>query len=225
MNTRAFAFAIAIGMLVCWLSACERPRHASNDSLASRSRARLHLRCEQQSARLECQAVASDELAAFPEVHDVTDAVQWTSSDADVVRVQRGHIQAAHGGVATVTATWVGAPGTPSASVVVIADPQQGEARQGYVIEGQVRLFPTADGAGGARVSMIGPQGELLETVTTPSDPASLGQFRFHPVAAGTYTLRAERYAYRSTEKTFVVPGDSMPTLTLLPEPAGSANN
>lgn len=225
MNTRAFASAITIGMLVCGLSACGRPRQTSNNSLAAATRARLRLRCEQQSARLQCQAVASDELDVSSKDRDVTDAVEWTSSDADAVRVQRGHIQAAHGGVATVTATWVGAPGAPSASVVVIADPLQGETRQAYVIEGQVRLFPTADGAGGARVSMIGPQGELLETVMTPSDPAALGQFRFRPVAAGTYTLRAERHEYRSTEKTFVVPGDSTPTLTLLPEPAGSANN
>jgi hypothetical protein len=149
---------------------------------------------------------------------DVTDLVRWTTSDAQSVVVQRGRIRANRGAAATVTATWTDTEGMPSASVMVASDPRRGDTRQVYVLEGEVRTFPMAEGVGGARVSLIDASGVAL-SVTTSAAGNNQGRFRFEPVAAGAYQLRAVRDGYRATEETVVLPDDKPHTLTLLPEP------
>ena len=179
---------------------------------------RLQLRCEPKSELLLCEALASDDATSAPfESRNVTDAVQWTTSDIDAVVVQRGRIRANRGSGATVTATWTAMAGAPSASVMVLADDRRGDTRQAYVLEGEVRVFPTADGVPGARVSLIDESGVAL-SVTSASGGNS-GQFRFGPVPAGTYRLRAVCDGYRAREEIVVMPDDKPQILTLLPEP------
>ena len=179
---------------------------------------RLQLRCEPQSELLQCEALASgDPTNVSDEGRNVTDAVQWTTSDMGAVFVQRGRIRANRGSAATITATWTVAAGAPSASVMVVADARHGETRQAYLLEGEARKFPTADGVPGARVSLIDENGVAL-SMTTASG-GNPGQFRFGPVAAGTYRLRVVCDGYRSMEEIVVMPDDKVEVLTLLPEP------
>jgi Carboxypeptidase regulatory-like domain len=180
---------------------------------------RLQLRCDEQSPVLQCHALAFDEPATDPGIgRDVTDTVHWTSSDEQSVSVQRGRISAKQG-TAIVTAAWTERPAAPSASVMVVADGRHGAAHQAYVLEGEVRTFPTSDGvAGAARVTLIDDTG-FEQTVTTPSREGAPGSFRFAPVAAGTYQLRAVRDGYRSNQVSVVLPHDTPRNITLLKEP------
>ncbi|HUK36514.1 MAG TPA: carboxypeptidase-like regulatory domain-containing protein [Vicinamibacterales bacterium] len=201
---------------------CTRSQTAADANVSARiARMQLRLQCQQQSALVQCQALASDDLSRPPvDERDVTDVVQWTASAPHVVRVQHGHIGVDGGGVTTVTATWAEAAGTPSASVFVVADAAHGQAQQAYVVEGEVRRFPSSQGLGGARVSLTDDRG-VAQTMTTPSDVTALGQFRFRPVPPGTYRLRAVCDGYRSTEQVLVVPDDAPHTLTMLADVDG----
>jgi len=215
MHRRQLIFALGIAASTCATSACGRSRSAPAPAPARTSIKHLQLRCTPQSELLRCEALATDDAT---DGRDVTDAVQWTASDTREVVVQRGRIHVNRGHAATVTATWIEAEGKPSASVMVLGDALRGQTRQGYVINGEVRTFPLADGVGGARVSLIDEDGVALSVTTSSSNDAQ-GQFRFGPVSAGTYRLRAVCDGYRSTEETVVVPDDKPHTLTLLPEP------
>jgi len=150
-------------------------------------------------------------------MRDVTDQVRWTA-DTSAVIVEEGRIRPDSGGVATVSAMLMGVAGSPSGSIAVIADARTGETRQAYVLEGQVRQFPSAEGIGGAFVSLIS-EGGIAQSVTTGSHGESPGQFRFIAVARGTYQLRAVHDGFRATEIRVVVPDDMPRTVTLLPEP------
>jgi len=215
MHRRQLIFALGVATSMCATYACGRSRSVSAPATTRTTIKRLQLRCAPQSELLLCEALATDDAT---DGRDVTDAVQWSASDAREVVVQRGRIHVNRGHAATVTATWLEAEGKPSASVMVLGDALRGQTRQGYVVNGEVRTFPLADGVGGAQVSLIDEDG-VARSVTTSSGDAQ-GQFRFGPVSAGTYRLRAVCDGYRSTEETVVVP-DNKPhyTLTLLPEP------
>src|SRR5690349_5068665 len=83
----------------------------------------LRIRCQPQSASLECRAYADETF---------TERVRWTT-DTHAVVVEEGNIRADVGGTATVTASLIDAPS--SASVMVVADARSGETRQAYVFE------------------------------------------------------------------------------------------
>ena len=191
------------------------PSAVQSNAPATRTQTHVRLRCEQHATLLECRALASDDGSS--ETSDVTDRVQWTA-DTSAVIVEQGRIRPDSGGVATVSAMLMGAAGSPSGSVAVIADARTGETRQAYVLEGQVRQFPSAEGIGGAFVSLIS-EGGIAQSVTTGSHGESPGQFRFIAVARGTYQLRAVHDGFRATEIRVVVPDDMPRTVTLLPEP------
>ncbi len=213
---RACAAAILAAALTS-AAACGHPRSAPRAQTPA-ARMQLELRCDEADRTVTCQALASDDQASNAAIRrDVTDAVVWTA-DTDAVVVAGGRIRAERGGAATVTATWTGMPGPPSASVTILADAKTRAARQTYAIEGEVRRFPTADGVSGAHVTLIGDHG-VEQTVTTSSQLGALGQFRFLAVSSGTYRLRAVRDGYRETETTVVVPDEAPRTITLLPEP------
>jgi hypothetical protein len=197
---------------MCVTNAC---RSRARDA-ATFSHTRLHVQCERRSTALQCQALASDDETTAG-LRDVTDVVDWASSDADAVSVRRGRVRANNGGGATVTATLTDAHDAPSASVMVAAD-AHGETRQAYALEGEVRSFPTAEGVGGVRVILIDESGIVLSAATTSSG-GTVGHFRFVPVPAGNYQLRAVCDGYRAAEETVIVPDDAPRTLTLIPEP------
>jgi carboxypeptidase family protein len=203
---------MAIVVALAFLSACNSaPPTEQSRSPAAQTRVRL--RCEQHTM-LECRALASDEEGS--ELSDVTDRVRWTA-DTSAVLVEGGRIRPESGGVATVSAMLMDAAGSPSASVMVIANPGSGETRQAYILEGQVRQFPSAEGVGGAFVSLIGETG-VAQSVTTSSHGDAQGQFRFAAVARGIYQLRAAHDGFRATVLRVVVPDDMPRTVTLLPD-------
>ena len=184
---------------------------------APASQVSVRLRCEQQSTMLGCRAFADEVATALGGPADVTDRVRWTV-DSQAVVVHDGNIRAGAGGAATVTASLVDVAGSPSATVMVVADAHSGETRQLYVFEGEVRRFPSAEAIAGAHVSLISETG-VARSVTTPSHGDAQGRFRFIAVAAGTYRLRAVSDGYRVNEMRVVVPDDLPRTITLLPEP------
>jgi hypothetical protein len=210
-------FAVVITTL--GTSACNSARPATQ-SPASVSQARVRLRCEQQLLILECRAFA-DEATAI-ENSDITERVRWTS-DTRAVIVDGGRIRSQEGGAATVTATMGDVSGSPSASVMVVADARSGQARRAYVMQGEVRRFPSAEGIGGASVSLIS-EGGAAQSVTTSTHGDGQGHFRFTAVTGGTYHLRAVHDGYRATELRVVVPDDMPRTITLLPEPQLNGN-
>ena len=217
MQYRHFNSAIAVS--ICVTCACGHShRESAPDSAQTPIAMRLQLRCEPKSELLQCEALASDDAEnALDGSRNVTDAVQWTTSDTRTVVVQRGRIRAARGSAATVTATWTSAAGAPSASVMVLADERRGDTRQAYLLEGEVRMFPSADGVPGARVSLIDENGVALSVMSAAG--GNPGQFRFGPVPAGTYRLRAVCDGFRAREETIVMPDSKPQILTLLPEP------
>jgi len=190
------------------------------DAPAQVGQSRLQLQCDQQSTVLRCQAFGFDDtMTDVVGGRDVTDNVQWTSSDDQVAVVKRGRIRAGNGGTAIVTAVWTERPAAASASVLVVA--RHGDARKAYVLAGEVRAFPTSatsDGVAGARVTLIDDTG-VEQTVTTPSAGGTQGQFRFVPVAGGNYQLRAVREGYRSRQVSVTLPDNRVYIVTLLQEP------
>jgi hypothetical protein len=217
MDPRRLILALAVVTSIGLTNACGRSSGSADASAKANNRTRLQVQCEQRSSMLQCQALASDD-ATSPNGRDVTDVVTWASSDSTAVSVRRGRVQANSGSAATVTATLAEAHDAPSASVMVAAD-ARGETRQAYVLEGEVRRFPTGESIAGVRVSLIDEAGVVLNATTTSSPNVTAGQFRFVRVPAGTYQLRAVSQGYRATQETVVVPDDAPRTLTLLPEP------
>ena len=211
------------GTLIAALAVCgcdEHPRRTPDPNGAPRQ-TRLRLRCEPRSSLLQCVALASsDATTGFSDSRDVTDAVRWSSSDDGAVVVDGGRIRVQRGGAAEVTATWIEIPGAPSASVMVMADPRGGDARQAYVLEGEVRRFPSAEGVADAKVSLMDESGRALTVITSGRGD---GTFRFAPLASGRYRLHAVHEGYRSTNMTIEVPNDMPHTITLLPEASTSA--
>jgi carboxypeptidase family protein len=212
MRHRQLIFALGVATSMSAANACgSRARDA-----APINHTRLQIQCERRSTALQCQALASEDGTTAGR-RDVTNVVRWASSDADAVSVRSGRVSANNGSGATVTATLTDAHDAPSASVMVAAD-AHGETRQAYALEGEVRGFPMAEGIAGVRVILIDESGIVLSATTTSSGTTA-GQFRFVPVPAGMYQLRAVCDGYRSTEETIVVPDDAPRTLTLLPQP------
>jgi len=216
MHQRQLISVFGVVASICLTNACGRNAASANASAASINRTRVQVQCERRSSMLQCQALASED-PTNPNGRDVTDVVTWASSDANAVSVRRGRVQASSGSAATVTATLDQAHDAPSASVMVAAD-AHGETRQAYVLEGEVRRFPTGESIAGVRVSLIDESG-IVMSATTSSPNGTVGQFRFPAVPAGTYQLRAVSQGYRSTQETVLVPDDAPRTLTLLPEP------
>src|SRR5689334_7356665 len=157
---------IAILVTTHFICACNSaPSTVQPNQPAVHTQTHVRLRCEQRATLLECRALATDEGGS--ETSDVTDRVRWTA-DTSAVAVEGGRIRPDSGGVATVSAMLMGATGSSPGSVTVVADARTGETRQAYVLEGQVRQFPSAEGIGGAFVSLIS-DGGIAQSVTTGS--------------------------------------------------------
>jgi Carboxypeptidase regulatory-like domain len=210
-------FSISCITISALASAACNSAPAAKEFLAPATKVSMRLLCEEQKTTLECRAFADDVTTALGGGNDVTARVRW-AADTHAVVVQDGNVRAGAGGMATVTASLIDVPGTPSASVMVVADAHSGDTRQLYVFEGEVRRFPSAEAIPGAQVSLISETG-IARSVTTPSIGDAQGRFRFNAVAAGAYRLRAVSDGYRVNEMRVVVPGDMPRTITLLPEP------
>ena len=217
MTVKVFSmFGIVIGTLA--IGACNSAS-AAKEFQTPASQVTVRIRCEPQSMMLECRAFAYDVATALGGVSDVTDRARWTT-DTRAVVVENGKVRAEAGGTATVTASLIDVPGSPSGWVMVVADARSGDTRQAYVFEGEVRRFPSAEVIAGAHVSLISETG-IARSVTTASHGDAQGRFRFIAVAAGAYRLRVVSDGYRVNDMRVVVPDDMPRMITLLPEPRG----
>jgi hypothetical protein len=223
MRLRARVALVVLVAVLFGTSGCAKSQNSADPGAQTPTiPPRLQLQCEEQASALSCEARLSDDPdKSEGDYRVVTDDVRWTVSDLGAVSVRRGHIEADRGGVTSVTATYVDVPSAPSASIFVVANAQQGTARQGFVVDGEVRLFPSVEGVGDASVSLIDDHNVEQTIVTSPERPDrdTSGHFRFRPVPAGKYTLRALLEGYRTTQETITVPGPSSHVLTLVGTP------
>jgi hypothetical protein len=150
----------------------------------------------------------------------LTDAVVWSTSDDRIASVYRGRVAAVGAGTAFITAnTSATAPGRQSSTVIVLVSQRVDVPEVAYAIDGEARDFATRDGAANVQITLVeraetGAFKTLQKTVTNPD-----GSFRFLPVLAGRYHLRATSSKFESTEKEVRVPDPAPLTLVLLRKP------
>jgi len=210
-SRRAFALAVAIVMAACNV----HPRTSAKTT----SIPVLNMSCEGQDDALNCRAL---EQTGSPvdarESVDVTDAVEWTTSNAVTAAVVRGHVTSDEPGTATITATLHAGDETVTAAVLVVVGDDGASPHVAYDLSGAVRdvsnsavpnvELTLSDDRGGAWIATTGENGGLSE-----------GTFRFAPVLSGTYRLRATKAGYRPVERVVNVPDTAPLTLVMLPEP------
>lgn len=180
----------------------------------------LNVSCEGQDDALNCRAREQGAVSAVDsrESVDVTDAVVWTTSDAGIAAVVRGHVLSNEPGTATISATLRAGDETVTASFLVVVGDDGACPQVAYDLSGAVRdvsntAIPNveltlSDYQGGNRIAVTGQNGGLSE-----------GTFRFSPVLSGTYRLQAAKSGYRPVEKVVNVPDRSPLTLVMLSDP------
>jgi Carboxypeptidase regulatory-like domain len=209
---RAFTLVVTIVMAACNV-------HPST-SAKTTSIPVLNVSCEGQEDALNCRALKQGAASAVDsrESVDVTDAVVWTTSDASIAAVVRGHVLSNEPGGATISATLRAGDETVTAAFLVVVGDDGASPQVAYDLSGAVRdvsntAIPNveltlSDDQGGNRIAVTGQNGGLSE-----------GTFRFAPVLSGTYRLRATKSGYRPVEKVVNVPDRSPLTLVMLSEP------
>lgn len=180
----------------------------------------MTLSCDGSSQQFACRArvvPVTSQGAAEAEVRDVTDSATWSTSDPRIVGVEEGNVVPRAIGTAAVTAAFRAGVQSLSSSVTVTVDADHAVPQLAYALGGEVRdpsnsVLPDVD------VFLGRPDdSEFVQRwkLTTSED----GQFRFFPVVAGRYRLRAMRLHYRSVERDVEVPNTLPLTLVLLGDP------
>lgn len=211
-SSRAFPLVVNIVMAACNAHPMTSAKPTSIPA--------LNVSCQDQDDALKCRAferVAGSTVDAWESV-DVTDAVAWTTSNAETATVVRGHVTSWEPGSATITASHRSGDETVTASVLLVVDDEGARPQVAYDLSGVVRdisntAIPSveltlSDVRGGKQMALTGENGERSE-----------GTFRFSPVLSGTYLLRAAKSGYRPVEKVVNVPDRSPLTLVMLSEP------
>jgi hypothetical protein len=155
--------------------------------------------------------------AADAEVRDVTDAATWSTSDPRIVVVEEGNVMPRAIGTAAVTAAFRSGVQSLSSSVTVTVDADHALPQLAYALGGEVR-DPSNSNLPNVDVFLVRPgdsESVQRRKLTTSQD----GQFRFFPVVAGRYRLRAMRSHYRAVERDVEVPNTVPLTLVLLGDP------
>jgi hypothetical protein len=211
-SRRAFPLVVTIVMTACNV---HPPTSAKTTSIPV-----LNVSCGGREDALNCHALQKVAASAVDsrESVDVTDAVVWTTSDASVAAVVRGHVLSNEPGSATISASLHAGEETVTASVLVVVGDDGASPQVAYDLSGAVRdvsnsAIPNveltlSDDQGGARIAITGQNGG-------PSE----GTFRFSPVLSGQYRLRAWKSGYRSVERVVNVPDRSPLTLVMLSDP------
>jgi len=211
-SRRAFPLAVTIVMAACNV----HPRTSAKTT----SIPVLNVSCEGKDDALNCRALEQVAASAVDsrESVDVTDSVVWTTSDASIAAVVRGHVTSMEPGSATITATRRAGDETVTASILVVAGDEGNCPQLAYDLSGTVRdpsnaaipnvVLTLSDDRGGSQVAVTEQNGGLSE-----------GSFRFTPVLSGTYRLRATKSGYRPVEKIVNVPDRSPLTMVMLSDP------
>ena len=211
-SRRAIALGVTLVMAGCNV---HPPTSAKTTSIPV-----LNVSCEGRDDALNCRALEQGAASAVDsrDSVDVTDAVVWTTSDASIAAVVRGHVLSNEPGAATISATLRAGDETVTAAFLVVVGDDGASPQVAYDLSGAVRdvsnsAIPNveltlSDDRGGARIAITGQNGG-------PSE----GTFRFAPVLSGTYRLRATKSGYRPVERVVNVPDTSPLTLVMLSEP------
>jgi hypothetical protein len=183
----------------------------------------MTLSCDGGSQQFACRARVvpmTPEGAAEAEVRDVTDSATWSTSDPRVVVVEEGNVVPRAIGTAAVTAAFRAGVQSLSSSVTVTVDADHAAPQLAYALGGEVR-DPSNSVLSNVDVFLVRPddrddrESVQRRKLTTSED----GKFRFFPVVAGRYRLRAMRSHYRPVERDVEVPNTFPLTLVLLGDP------
>lgn len=194
------------------LIGCTAPPSAT----APPSQVVLNLSCEAAEAALVCGASTSPTAASeTPGPVDVTPEVKWSSSDERIASVRSGRVVGRTAGTVTITATLSAAAARGQASILVIVADAALSPQVAYEIEGAVRDSLNS-GIADVDVTLLDDHGRQQRVKTARTLD---GLFRFAPVVAGHYQIRAFRHDYRPAEREITVPDSRPLTLMLLADP------
>jgi hypothetical protein len=176
----------------------------------------LSISCEAHDAALQCRALEqnSEPRTDSSNEADLTEAVGWSTSNANTATVVRGRITAHAPGMATIGASMRSGDETVSSSVLVVVESERTPPQVAYDLKGLVRDVLN-DGVKNVELTLVDQQGQTRTTITGGAD----GAFQFVPLLSGEYRLRATRQGYRAVERLVNVPDAAPLTLVLLFEP------
>ena len=179
----------------------------------------LTVSCEPDDDALGCHAIGrpADGRDDPKAETDLTDAVVWSTSNAQAVSVLKGRVTAHHLGVATIIASLRSGNETLSSSAVIVVDEEGGRPKVAYDLKGVVRDL--------ANTGITDVQVELKPVVdhqrAAPRRASTVidGAFQFSPILGGQYRLIATKGGYRPVERRLKVPDAQPLTLVLISEP------
>ena len=176
----------------------------------------LSISCEAHDAALQCRALGrnSDPQTDPSNEADLTEAVGWSTSNANTATVVRGRIAAHAPGMATIVASMRSGDETVSSSVLVAVDSERTPPQVAYDLKGLVRDVLN-DGVKSVELTLVDQREQTRTTITSGAE----GAFQFVPLLSGQYRLRASKPGYRTVERPVNVPDAAPLTLVLLFEP------
>ena len=166
----------------------------------------LTVSCEPRGDALDCHAIgrSTDDRDDPRAETDLTDAVVWSTSNAQAVAVLKGRVTARHLGVATIMASLRSGNETLSSSVVIVVDEEGARPKVAYDLKGVVRDL--------ANTGITDVEVELTPVVdhqrAAPRKASTVidGAFQFSPILGGQYRLIATKGGYRPVERRLKVP-------------------
>jgi hypothetical protein len=176
----------------------------------------LSISCETHDAALQCRALGrhSEQPTDSSNEADLTEAVGWSTSNANTATVVHGRITAHAPGTSTIGASMRSGDETVSSSILVVVDSDRTPPQVAYDLKGLVRDLLN-DGVKNVELTLADQQGETRTTIADGAD----GAFQFVPLMSGQYRLRATKQGYRTVERLVNVPDAAPLTLVLLSEP------
>jgi hypothetical protein len=179
----------------------------------------LTVSCEPDDDALDCHAIGrpTDGRDDPKAETDLTDAVVWSSSNAQAVAVLKGRVTASHLGVSTIMASLQSGNETLSSPIVIVVDEEGARPKVAYDLKGVVRDL--------ANTGITDVQVELKPVVdhqrAAPRKASTVidGAFQFSPILGGQYRLIATKGGYRPVERRLEVPDATPLTVVLISEP------
>ena len=180
--------------------------------------ASLRLSCERLGNALDCRAIGNrnDDQVGPQSERDLTEVVAWSTSNPNVVAMQRGRVTASQPGIATIAASMRSGEETLSASASVVVSKERPYPELAYDLAGVVR-DPTNSGLKDVEVTLVADQ-EQAPAAARKAGTVSDGAFHFAPLLSGQYRLRATKQGYRPVERRVTVPDATPLTVVLMSE-------
>jgi hypothetical protein len=177
------------------------------------------LSCEPRGDALDCHAIGRsiDDRDDHRAETDLTDAVVWSTSNAQAVAVLKGLVTARHLGVATIMASLRSGNETLSSSVAIVVDEEGARPKVAYDLAGVVRDLANT-GITDVEVELT-PVADHQRAAPRKASTVIDGAFRFSPILGGQYRLIATKGGYRPVERRLKVPDTTPVTLVLISEP------